>query len=181
METSQTLDIEQLRYPIGKFKSPEGFTSQDIDEWVSVIGRFPAMLKAETANLSDTELQYRYKPEGWSIRQVVHHCADSHMNSLIRYKLALTEEEPTIKPYHEDKWAELPDSQLPIAPSLQIVEGVHARLTELIRSLSNEQLERTYIHPQQGRKFSLWQVAALYAWHSKHHLEHIKLAKQHKF
>lgn len=123
--------------------------------------------------MTDQQLDTPYRPGGWTIRQVIHHCADSHMNCLTRFKLALTEEKPTICPYFEDRWAELPDSHMPIAPSLSMIDGIHARLTVLLKSLTEAQRKRLYIHPEHGREFSLNEAIATYSWHSNHHLAHI--------
>lgn len=127
-----------------------------------------------TILLSDAQLDTPYRPEGWTIRQVVHHCADSHMNAIIRLKLALTEEKPVIKPYFEDRWAELVDGKsLPIEPSLKILEGVHKRWVLLLENLTASQFQRTFVHPELGTEFSLAVATANYAWHCEHHLAHI--------
>jgi uncharacterized damage-inducible protein DinB len=128
--------------------------------------------------LTNAELETPYRPGGWTIRQVVHHVADSHMNSIVRFKLALTEDNPTVKPYEEDRWALLQDYKLPIEPSLQILDGVHQRLTALFESFTDQQLERTFYHPASQDTATLKKVMALYAWHSQHHLAHIELAKK---
>jgi hypothetical protein len=172
------MTLEQLKYPIGKFEKPEIITESILSEWISEIAAFPANLKAEVSHLDDGQLDSVYRPEGWTIRQVVHHCADSHMNSLIRFKLALTEERPIIKPYQEEKWAELADGKMPIAPSLMLLEGLHARWVVLLQSLSEEDLRRVYIHPQQEQEVPLTVAIGLYAWHGKHHLAHITEAKK---
>jgi len=131
--------------------------------------------------LSEVQLDTAYRPGGWTVRQVVHHCADSHMNSFIRFKLALTEENPTIKPYHEDKWAEMADAKnLPIEPSLKILEGLHDRWAILIKSLSDQDLQKTFYHPANQKTITLATTIALYAWHSRHHLEHVKLVNEGK-
>lgn len=162
--------LEQLKYPIGKFEKPEIITEDILSEWISEIEAFPANLKAEVGHLKDGQLDSPYRPEGWTMRQVVHHCADSHMNSLIRFKLALTEERPIIKPYREEKWAELADGKMPVAPSLMLLEGLHLRWVALLQSLSEEELHKTYIHPAQGKEIPLNETIGLYAWHGNHHL-----------
>jgi len=173
------MTIEQLKYPIGKFEAPKEITAEMLSSFIQDISLFPSRLRQETANLSSTQLDSPYRPEGWTIRQLVHHCADSHMNSLIRFKLALTEENPTIKPYFEDRWAELPDGRdLPVEPSVKMLEGIHERWTHLLNSLSPEQLARTYIHPEQDRELRLDHTIALYAWHCRHHLAHVTGLKE---
>jgi hypothetical protein len=144
-----------------------------------IIQEFPEEIIKETAELDNKQLDTAYRPEGWTIRQVVHHCADSHMNSFTRCKLALTEDTPTIKPYYEERWAELKDSKhLDITPSIQMLIGIHYRWVQLLRSLSATDLEKTFIHPEHGKHISLKENIAFYAWHCKHHLAHIALAKK---
>jgi hypothetical protein len=119
---------DNLRYPIGPYEPPTVFTDEILSRWIAILDDFPARLTQETAHLTDEQLDTRYRPKGWTIRQVVHHCADSHFNSFVRFKLALTEEKPVIKPYFEDRWAELVDGEsTPIEPSLKIIEGIHER------------------------------------------------------
>jgi hypothetical protein len=167
-----------LRYPIGKFEKPEASSPLLIQEWVEVIEQFPKLVSNEIADITPEEQESRYRPEGWTIRQVVHHCADSHMNSFIRFKLALTEDAPIIKPYYEERWAEMPDVYAaPLAASMQILEGLHARWAILLRNMSESDINLTYTHPDLGRKVPLWEAMALYAWHCRHHLAHIKQAK----
>ena len=138
-------------------------------------------MQIEVGHLSDEQLNTPYRPEGWTIRQVVHHCADSHMNALIRFKLALTEDTPTVKPYLEDRWSELPDSKSTrIDSSIKILEGVHERLSLLLKSLTQSDLEREFIHPEHGRKILVKENIGLYAWHCDHHLAHITTLKKSK-
>src|ERR1035438_5796075 len=146
---SITPDIEQLKYPIGKYQRPQEFTKEKYIECIKTIELFPSRLIKEISNLSDEQLDTPYRPYGWTIKQVVHHCADSHYNAFIRFKLALTEDKPTIKPYLEDKWAKLPDTTLaPIEFSLQILEGLHKRWIILLKSMSEEDFKRQFIHPE---------------------------------
>lgn len=171
-------ELEQLKYPIGRFKKPEAFTNEFLKSAISIIDSFPEELKQKTEHLTDDQLDTPYRENGWTIRQVVHHCADSHINSIIRFKLALTEEKPTIKPYFEDRFAELPDSKdFPIEASLQILAGTHKRWVALLKSLSDEDLEKTFVHPEHNKEFSLKVNIAIYAWHCKHHLAHITSLK----
>ncbi len=174
------MEIEKLKYPIGKFTPPENYSSEFLKECTNSVAGFPQRLISEVEHLNEEQLNTAYREEGWTVRQVVHHCADSHMNSLIRFKLTLTENKPTIKPYIEQYWAELEDSKLPIASSLQILLGVHHKLFVLIESLAHEDLNKEYIHPQYGKNFTLKEAIALYAWHGNHHLAHITELKKRK-
>lgn len=176
----QPLDIDSLRYPIGKLKVPQDVSKEQLSEWIETVESFPSKVRELTEHLSDEELDWKYRPEGWTIRQVVHHVADSHINSIVRFKLALTEDVPTIKPYLEDKWAELEDSTAPIPISLSLLEGLHARWTILLKSMSEEDFKRKLFHPEQGRELSLTFMLGLYAWHCRHHLAHIKQALDHQ-
>ena len=173
------MTLEELKYPIGKFVKPEIFTPELISKCIEDIGTFPERLKVEVTMLTEQQLETPYRPDGWTIRQVVNHCADSHMNSIIRFKLALTENAPTIKPYQEALWAELTDSKhFPIQSSLLILEGVHQRLTALLKSITTEQLSRSFIHPEYGKTMTIDETIALYAWHGNHHLAHITHLKE---
>lgn len=173
--------LQQLKYPIGSFQRPSNITRDQISEWIDTIEQFPALLKKETQDLNQGQLLWQYRPEGWTILQVVHHCADSHMNALIRFKLALTEENPTIRPYNESAWAKLPDgNEAPIALSLTLLTNLHARWTILLKHLSPQDFERTFFHPEYQKSFRLDVNLALYAWHCGHHLAHVKQAKQFK-
>ena len=172
------INIEELKYPIGKFQTPKIIDNNQIKEWIETIERFPEKLGFEVLNLTQKDLEKQYRPNGWTIRQVVNHCADSHMNSLIRFKLALTEDVPNIKPYFDDLWAELPDSNaFPVNSSLKLLEGLHERWTFLLKSLSDQDLERQFKHPESGELISLKINIGIYAWHCEHHLAHIKNAK----
>lgn len=175
------MNREKLRFPIGEFEVPKTIIPEQVEDWKKDIASFPSEISALTKSLSNTELKYKYRPDGWSIQQLVHHCADSHLNGFIRHKLTLTEDTPQIKPYIEFKWAEMPDTlNVNIDESLKIIEGVHHRWTMLLNSLSNADLEREYIHPEYGIHFSLGQSIYNYAWHCKHHLAHIKIALESK-
>lgn len=160
---------------------PEEISEGHIDNWIQNIELFPSAIKDLTNDLSDIQLNWKYRPGGWTIRQVVHHCADSHMNSFIRFKLCLTEDTPAIKPYFESKWAKLPDStNTPVIDSLDIIRGLHARWIVLLKSLDSSDLKREFIHPEHGMRFSAEKNIGIYAWHSNHHLAHINQAMQHK-
>lgn len=176
-----TMTLEQLKYPIGKFEKPEIITKEILIKWISDISVFPAKLNKETEHLTDEQLATTYRPNGWTVRQLVHHCADSHINSFTRFKLALTEDKPTIKPYWEDRWAELVDGkELPIKYSLMLLEGLHFRWVALLHSLSEQDLEKKFIHPEHGNEIRLDENIGVYAWHCKHHLAHITELKKRK-
>ena len=164
---------ELLRYPIGKFIAPVSYTNEDIGHWISTIKTFPGKVRHAIIGLSEKQLDTPYRTGGWTIRQVVHHVADSHINSFLRFKWALTEENPTIKPYEEADWALLPDYRLPVEPSLKILEGIHQRWATLLESFTENEWDRTFIHPATGNTTQLKKALALYAWHCKHHLAHI--------
>ena len=171
--------VEELKYPIGKFVKPDTFTPEILNHYIRNIESFPSRLRTEVEHLTDEQLDTRYRPDGWTIRQVVNHCADSHMNSFMRFKLALTEDTPTIKPYFENRWAELADSKrMPIEPALKILEGLHQRWVVILKSLTKEDLEKKYIHPERGKELRLDETVGLYAWHCNHHLAHITNLKK---
>ncbi|MBK8944321.1 MAG: putative metal-dependent hydrolase [Ignavibacteriae bacterium] len=175
------MDLEKLKYPIGRFTKPEIITSEMRNEFIDLIKNFPNQLKNEVENLSDEQLNTQYRPDGWTIRQVVNHCADSHMNSLIRFKLALTEDTPTIKPYLEDRWAKLEDSKnFPISSALKMIEGIHERWTALLNSFSENDWNKCFYHPQSQKEIKLDENLSIYAWHCKHHLAHITELKKSK-
>ena len=176
-----SVNLEKLRYPIGKFKKPDKINRDQINDWIMEIAKFPERLASLVQNLSPEELSFAYRPDGWIIRQVVHHCADSHMNAFIRFKLTLTEDTPTIKPYFEDRWAKLADTiNTPISESLKILEGLHIRWTTLLKSLNPDDWKREFVHPEQGRRITLEENAGIYAWHCNHHLAHVKQALRYK-
>ena len=169
------MQLEQLKYPLGKFDYFKELGPTDLAEGIAVIEAFPARLSALAARLTDAQWETSYRADGWTARQVVHHLADSHSNALIRFKLALTEDNPTIKPYRENLWADLPDSvNAPVEWSLQILDALHARWTLLLRNMSEADFDRTYFHPDSQRTFPLRQVVSLYAWHCNHHYAHVE-------
>lgn len=176
-----TIELDKLRFPIGLFIKSEKYMKAILEQYIQTISDFPSKLKQEVSHLTNDQLETAYRPEGWTIKQVVHHCADSHMNSFIRFKLALTEDKPIIKPYFEERWAELPDSKnLPINSSLLLLEGLHERWSVLLNSLTSEDLERKFIHPEHGNEIPLKENIAIYAWHCEHHLAHITELKKRK-
>ena len=166
------------RYPIGKFDRKITVTKEMRREFINTIESLPSQLRKEVENLSEQQLDTPYREDGWTIRQVVHHLPDSHINAYVRFKLALTEDNPAIKTYEEHLWAELPDSvKTPIDVSLNLLESLHARWAILLRSMTDEQFEKTFQHPEWGN-INLSKTLALYAWHGKHHLAHITELKK---
>jgi uncharacterized damage-inducible protein DinB len=165
--------MTDLRYPIGKF-SYEGHLTEDQNRTsLDDIAQTPAKLRAAIKGLSESQVDTPYRPGGWTVRQVVHHVPDSHLNSYVRFKLALTEDEPTIKPYAEDRWAELADTKAtPLEVSLTLLDSLHDRWMRLLRSMTPEQWKRTFRHPELG-PMTLEKTLALYAWHGRHHVAHI--------
>jgi hypothetical protein len=165
-------DEEDLRYPIGKFRPSAENTPTVRAAHIETLRLLPETLRAAVAGLSDAQLDTPYRDGGWTVRQVVHHLADSHANSYVRFKLALTEDWPTIKPYDEAAWARLPDSSHAIEPSLVFISGLHPRLVAVLESMSDEDFERGFNHPERGR-VTLKTNLAIYDWHSRHHTAHI--------
>jgi len=157
---AEAIDIEKLKHPIGKFKLPENITQEHISKWIVDIELLPEKLERELEGVKDLSLTYR--PDGWSIQQIVHHYADSHINGFLRFKWILTEDQPTIKPYQQDNWAASEDSiEAPISASLKLLTGLHKRWTILLRSLSEEDFQRVGIHPEHGNPRSILQLTAL--------------------
>jgi hypothetical protein len=167
-------DIESLRYPIGKFEYGQSYTFDQTQAHIATIATMPHDLTALVGKWGDDRLDTPYRPGGWTVRELVHHVADSHLNAYVRTKLALTEATPTIKPYEEGEWAKLPDSKLSIAPSLVILSNLHLRWVTILEALTEADLQRTYYHPASAREFALSEVIALYAWHGEHHYQHAR-------
>ena len=165
-------DLDNLRFPIGKFIPPSSSAPAVRAAHIHTLRNLPEHLRAAVSGLDDTQLDTPYREGGWTVRQVVHHVADSHANSYVRFKLALTEDWPTIKPYDEAAWAKLADSRLPVKISLDMIEGLHERWVGLLESLSEDDFQKGYQHPEMGRQ-NLAKVLALYDWHSRHHTAHI--------
>jgi hypothetical protein len=161
-----------LRYPIGRFQPPAAATPELRRAWIDTIAAAPARYREAVRGLSDAQLDTPYRPEGWTVRQVIHHVADSHMNSFIRFRLALTEDEPTIKPYDEAKWALLKDAAEPVEVSLALIDNLHHRWVVMLRTIEEGDFARTLRHPESGL-MNLDTLLALYAWHSRHHEAHI--------
>ena len=166
--------MTDLRYPVGRLTFDPDITGGKRTAWIRQIAEAPAALRAAVDGLTEAQLDRPYRPEGWTVRQVVHHLPDSHLNAYIRFKLALTEDNPTIKPYEEARWAELPDGPgTPVGVSLMLLESLHRRWMVLLKRLTTEQWERTFVHPEKDRPQRLDHVVAMYAWHGKHHIAHI--------
>ena len=169
-----------LRYPIGQFKLDADFTETQRPSFIDDISDTPRKLRLAVEGLSPEQLDAPYRPGGWTVRQVVHHLPDSHLNSYTRFKLALTEDEPIIKPYFEDRWAELDDYRItPIEVSLTLLESLHRRWVLLLRSLTDGDFARTFQHPELG-VVSLNKNVALYAWHGNHHIAQITSLRERK-
>ena len=172
-------DLDSLRYPIGKFVVPDSYPKKNLESWIQQISMLPKQLYTEVSHLSQEQLDTPYRDGGWSIRQVVHHLADSHMNSYCRFKLALTEETPAIRPYHEDRWALLEDGKnAPVEISLKLLDALHTRWVYMLERMTDTDWERKFFHPESKREFELKTILALYAWHSEHHLQHIVQLKK---
>lgn len=166
--------LEKLKYPIGRYVAPIPIKNPHIQNWIGELEKFPPNLRELVKSLSEDQLNTPYRHGGWTIKQVIHHLADSHLNGYIRVKWALTENCPTIKPYYEDRWAQLPDYlNVPVDTSLDLLTSLHARLVTLLRSLEQEEMNRELIHPDSG-VIKLKKYIGLYAWHGKHHYAHIK-------
>lgn len=177
----KTPDIDHLRYPNGPFCTPDMITPEAISSWIAAIEQLPAALRTTVYGLSDRQLDTPYREGGWTVRQVIHHIADSHLNAYTRLRLALTEENPTIKPYHEDRWAELDDAQhAPIDLSLTLIEALHSRWTRLLKSLSLDDFNRSFFHPENEKTFTIGENTCLYAWHGNHHRAQIAGLKERK-
>lgn len=168
------MDLEQLKYPIGQFVMPKIFDEKQAARWISEIEALPNQIKKATENLSDEELNQTYRPGGWTLRQVVHHIPDSHMNAYIRFKQAITEDVPIVRPYYEERWAETEEAKNGgIQTSIDLLTGLHQRWVAFLKTLKQEDYQRKYIHPAQEKELSLANMLGMYAWHGKHHLAHI--------
>ena len=166
--------MSDLRYPIGPFAVEGPITAPRRDAWINEIAEAPTQLRTAVTGLSDAQFETPYREGGWTLRQVVHHLPDSHLNAYTRFKLALTEDNPTIRPYDEALWAELPDTAATqIGVSLVMLEALHRRWVILLRAMQEDQWSRTFFHPEQNKSLPLDRVLALYAWHGKHHIAQI--------
>ena len=166
-------DTHNLSYPVGKFE-PQPYSEALKDTWLADIRFLPNAVEHACNNLDEAQLHTPYRDGGWTVHQVVHHLADSHMNAYIRFKLGYSEDNPTIKPYDEKQWAAMADSaQLPINVSITLLFALHQRLHVFLLSLSRDDWDKTVVHPEHGKTFSLWDLLGMYAWHSRHHVAHI--------
>ena len=168
--------MDDLRYPVGRFTHDGPITDAELDAWTTDLEQLPARMRAVVAGLDDAQFDTPYRPGGWTVRQVVHHVPDSHLNAWVRFKWALTEDLPTIKAYDQDGWASLPDTRVvPVETALDFLEALHARWTGLIRALDREALARGFVHPEHPDRppMRLEWVVGMYAWHGRHHVAHI--------
>lgn len=179
---STQIDTEKLKYPIGKFKAPIAYSVDEVKAAIHQLEILPVYLEETVKNIPANELLYCYRPGSWNIKQIVHHVADSHLNFHIRLRLTLAEETPTIKPYDENVWAKFTDANSDdLSSSIHILKGVHKRAVDLLKTLNEKDYQREYFHPEYNKKFNLFWLLNLYAWHGKHHTEQIKAALEHKF
>lgn len=174
----QKREMYNLMYPIGKYESPDVITKDHLKDWIWTIEEFPTVIWGKIKGLDKQQLSWAYRPNGWNITQVLHHLSDSHMNALIRFKLAMTEITPTIKPYHEGIWAELSDYDPKLNHvAFNLLEGVHSKWYTLLKSIPDEDFfTKGYYHPELKKSFSLAEALGLYDWHCRHHREHISQA-----
>lgn len=168
------IDIELLKYPIGKFLKPENISDQHLKEAINYLRLFPQYLEDTVNKLTEKQWNTHYRPGGWTVGQVVHHLSDSHMNALIRFKLALTENNPTIKPYDETSWARMPDYSVPTDTALTLIKGIHLKWAVILESMTSSDYQRTYFHPEHQTTVPLSEVTLMYHWHSMHHLAQIQ-------
>ena len=170
--------IEELRYPTGKYQ-PQPFSEKQKEKWLNDLKFLPQELELAIQNLDEAQLQTPYREDGWTVQQLVHHVADSHINAYMRFKLGLTENNPPIKPYEEKEWAKLDDvNTVPINVSITLLHALHRRWVATIKNLSDEQWERTVFHPEQKKEMTLWYLLGMYAWHGKHHVKHITALRE---
>ena len=172
--------VTDLRYPIGQYQ-PQDYSEDLLQEWLSYIKYLPNALESAVSNLDEQQLHTPYREGGWTVHQVVHHVADSHMNGYIRFKLGLTEDNPSIKPYIESLWSELADvKHLPVNISITLLYALHNRWHEFLKSLTLKDFERTIFHPEHQQQMTLWYLLGSYAWHGRHHVAHITSLRERK-
>jgi hypothetical protein len=174
VSSTDTASTDDLRYPVGRFQFNGDISPSAREGRIEEIAVAPVHLRVAVAGLSAAQLGTPYRPNGWTVRQVVHHLPDSHLNAYTRMKLALTEDQPTIKPYEEARWAELPDARSgPVEVSLSLLDFLHQRWVLLLREMRPDEFRRRFRHPEHGRVFELDEVVAMYAWHCRHHVAHV--------
>jgi len=172
-------EIQQLKYPIGNFKAPETYSMSENRKRIEIIRNLPDAMSKSIGSLNTAQLDTPYRPEGWTIRQLVHHVADSHINAFTRFKLGLTETNPTIRPYDQSAWCEMSDAKnLEPAVSMKIIEGIHGRWAHVLENMSDSDFNREIFHPEMNKSLHLGTMLALYSWHSSHHLAHINKLKE---
>lgn len=170
--------MEDLRYPIGKYQ-PQPYSEKQLQEWMTDITNLPQHLENSLLNLDEAQVNTPYRPEGWTVKQLIHHVADSHMNAYIRFKLGLTEDNPTIKPYDEAAWATLNDTRnLPFNISFTILHALHARWVEILKAIKDNEWNRTVYHPENKKEITLWHLFGMYAWHGRHHTAHVTALRE---
>lgn len=170
--------MEDPRYPIGKYE-PQPFSAKQLQDWLIDIKFLPQHLENSVLNLDEAQLETPYREGGWTVKQLVHHVADSHMNAYIRFKLALTEDNPTIKPYDEAAWADMEDTKkLPINISLTLLHALHIRWVQVIQAIKETEWNRTVFHPEHKKEMTLWHLMGMYAWHSRHHTAHVTALRE---
>ncbi len=170
---------EQYAYPIGKFQPMERYEPEMQTEWIAALEALPSWLDAVIENLDAAQLDTSYREGGWTVNQVIHHLADSHMNAYVRLKLTLTEESPVVKPYDEKLWAELSEIEnVPVNISITLLHALHRRWVQTLRNMTDADWERNYFHPEHERYVPIWEMTDLYAWHGRHHMEQIRSLRQ---
>lgn len=168
---------DDLRYPIGQYE-PQPFSEPQLKKWLIDLAQLPNRLESAILNLDEAQLQTPYRPGGWTVQQVVHHVADSHINAFCRMKLTLSEDNPTVRPYEEAIWAEQADVALPINISITLLHALHLRMHALMSAVKGEEWDRTYVHPANGQQNTLWYLLGNYAWHGRHHVAHINSLRE---
>ena len=174
-----TTSEDQLRYPIGRYTMVEEASQAERARWMADVAELPARLRGAVDGFDAARLDTPYRPGGWTVRQLVHHMSDSHMNAYIRFKLALTEDSPTIKPYDEGRWVMLADTQVvPVETSVVLVEALHERWSALLEGMAPGDFARTFVHPDHGKALTLDNALGMYAWHGRHHVAHITALRE---
>lgn len=179
MNPAAAPETEIARYPIGEYAAPAAFDPTSIRNWIDLLENFPRWLDVLIENLDEAQLHTPYRPGGWSMQQIIHHLADSHMVAYTRLKLALTEENPTVAPYREDRWAETPEvAEVPVNVSITLLHALHRRWAALLRALPEADWHRTFYHPERGHAVAVWELIHFYVWHSRHHAEQMRQLRE---